>query len=128
MASASRKSFLLPLRNALTYLAGISLGSCPSVLSRRLRRWAPTQASMPTRQGGRLTSWASSCVRDSQAQNDGAAFVETDEVEGVLADVDAENGDGVFGMARHGGLLVPGHPPDYCGEHRRSIPLGEEPA
>src|SRR5262245_11486786 len=60
-----------------------------------------------------------------QAQNDGAAPVETDEVEGILADVDAENGDCVFGMARHGGLLAPGHPPTrgYCGEHRRSIPL-----
>jgi len=65
------------------------------------------------------------CARQLQAQNDGAALVETDEVEGGLADVDAENGDGIFGMARHGGLLAPGHPPTrgYCGEHRRSIPL-----
>ena len=75
-----------------------------------------------------MASLASSCVRDVLAQNDGAALVQSDEVEGVLADVDAENGDGVFGMARHGGLLAPGHPPTrgYCGEHRRSIPLKEE--
>jgi len=47
--------------------------------------------------------------------------------QGILADFDSENGDGVFGMARHGGLLVPGHPPTrrYRGEHRRSIPLRE---
>jgi hypothetical protein len=45
-----------------------------------------------------------------QAQNDGADLVEADEVEGALADadVDAENGDGVFGLPRHGrGSLLP---------------------
>jgi len=60
-------------------------------------------------------------------QNDGAALVEADEVEGVLADVDAEDGDGVFRLARHGlsSLLgeAPRSTPGYCGEHRRSIPL-----
>jgi hypothetical protein len=30
------------------------------------------------------------------AQNDGATLVEADKVEGVLADVDAEDGDGLF--------------------------------
>ena len=46
-------------------------------------------------------------------------------MEDVLADVDAENGDSVFGIARHGGLHCSWAPLDagYCGEHRRSIPL-----
>jgi hypothetical protein len=35
-------------------------------------------------------------------QNDGARLVEADKVEGVLADIDAEDGDGVFRLARHG--------------------------
>src|SRR5262245_5025824 len=65
-------------------------------------------------------------------QNDGAALVEADEVEGVLADVDAEDGDGVFRLARHGlsSLLgeAPRSTPGYCGEHRRSIPLTVVPA
>src|SRR5215831_19538268 len=63
------------------------------------------------------------------AQNDGAALVEADEVEGVLADVDAEVGDGVFRLARHGPGSLLGSAPrsttGYCGEHRRSIPLRE---
>src|SRR6516225_11587788 len=45
------------------------------------------------------------------AQNDGAALVEADEVKGVLADVDAENGDGVFRVARHGRAPCLGEPP-----------------
>src|SRR5215813_8687283 len=63
------------------------------------------------------------------AQNDGAALVEADEVEGILADVDAEDGDGVFRLARHGlGSLFGSAPRStlgYSGEHRRSIPLAE---
>ena len=35
------------------------------------------------------------------AQNDGAALVEADEVEGVLANVDAEGGNGVFRTLAH---------------------------
>src|SRR5262249_54568491 len=61
------------------------------------------------------------------AQNDGAALVEADEVEDVLADVDAEDGDGVFRLARHGPGALFGSAPrstlGYCREHRRSIPL-----
>ena len=43
----------------------------------------------------------------------------------LLADVDAENSDGVFALARHGGLLTAFTPLDtgYCEEHRRSMPL-----
>src|SRR5215468_3241823 len=63
------------------------------------------------------------------AQNDGAALVEADEVECVLADVDAEDGDGVFRVARHGPGSLLGSAPrstlGYCGEHRRSIPLAD---
>src|SRR5215467_11491002 len=68
-------------------------------------------------------------ARELLAQNDGAALVEADEVEGVLADVDAEDGDGVFRLARHGPGSLLGSAPrpttGYCGEHRRSIPLGD---
>jgi hypothetical protein len=42
-------------------------------------------------------------ARQLPAQDDGAALIKADEVEGVLADVDAEDGDGVCGLARHGG-------------------------
>src|SRR5215467_2350122 len=66
-------------------------------------------------------------ARELLAQNDGAALVEADEVEDVLADVDAENGDGVFRVARHGPGSLLGSAPrstlGYCREHRRSIPL-----
>jgi hypothetical protein len=65
-------------------------------------------------------------ARQLPAQDDGAALIEADEVEGVLADVDAEDGDGVSGLARHGGApycRVPPFDTGYCGEHRRSIPL-----
>src|SRR5262249_39485460 len=49
--------------------------------------------------------------------------------EGVLADADAEDGDGVFRVARHGpGSLLWSAPRSTlgdCGEPRRSIPLGD---
>jgi hypothetical protein len=64
---------------------------------------------MPIRQGGMLASRASSCPRQLLAQYDGTPLVETDEMEDV-ADVDAENGDGIFGLAGHGGLLASGAP------------------
>src|SRR5215467_11080256 len=68
-------------------------------------------------------------ARELLAQNDGAALVEADEVECVLADVDAEDGDGVFRLARHGPGSLLGSAPrstlGYCREHRRSIPLAE---
>jgi hypothetical protein len=63
-----------------------------------------------------------------QAQDDAATPVEPDEVEGVLADVDAEDGDGVCGLARHSGAPYCRLPPfdaGYRGEHRRSIPLAD---
>src|SRR5215467_5674150 len=68
-------------------------------------------------------------ARELLAQNDGAALVEADEMECVLADVDAEDGDGVFRLARHGPGSLLGSAPrstlGYCGEHRRSIPLAD---
>jgi hypothetical protein len=93
--------------------------------SNSLRWWAPTQASMPMRQGGRLASLASSWRRESFWRKTMAPRL-LRQVEGILADVDAENGDGVLGVVRHGGLLVsaPRSTLAYCGEHRRSIPLG----
>jgi hypothetical protein len=63
-----------------------------------------------------------------KAQDDGADLVEADEVESVLADVDAKDGDGLIGLARHGGTPCYRLPPfdaGYCGQHRRSIPLGD---
>ena len=51
-------------------------------------------------------------ARQLMAQHDGTALAEADEVEGVLADVDTEHGDGVFGLAWHGGLLAPVTPLD----------------
>ena len=45
------------------------------------------------------------------AQNDGAALVEADAVEGALTHVDAEDGDGVFRVARHGRTPCLGAPP-----------------
>src|SRR5215471_8477472 len=84
---------------------------------------------MPMRQGGRLASRASSWRRESFWRRT-MALVEADEVEGVLADVDAEGGDGVFRLARHGPGSLLGSAPrsttGYCWEHRRSIPLGDE--
>jgi hypothetical protein len=63
------------------------------------------------------------------AQSDGAALVEANEVEGVLTGVDAEHGDGIFRVARHGAgsllVVTPRSTQGYCGEHRRSIPLGD---
>src|SRR2546423_1546743 len=44
-------------------------------------------------------------ARQLLAQHDGAPLVEANEMEDVLADVDAEHGNGAFGLARHGGLL-----------------------
>jgi hypothetical protein len=61
---------------------------------------------MPIRQGGRFASLASSWRRETLALNGGAALVEADEVEGVLADVDTENGYGVFRVARQVGPWV----------------------
>jgi len=56
------------------------------------------------------------------AQNDGAALVAADAVEGALTHVDAEDGDGVFGVARHGGTPCLGEPPA-----RRWVPQGAPP-
>src|SRR5205823_13043578 len=67
-------------------------------------------------------------ARQLLAQHDGAPLVEANEMEDVLADVDAEHGNGAFGLARHGGLLcswAPRSMREYCWEHRRSIPLAE---
>ena len=44
-------------------------------------------------------------ARQLLAQHDSTLVVEADEMEDVLADVYAEHGSGIFGLARHGGLL-----------------------
>jgi hypothetical protein len=65
IASASRKSFLFDLTKGFTYWAGISRTACPSAASCRPTWWAPQQASMPTRQGGRAAKRRSSCALDT---------------------------------------------------------------
>src|SRR6266568_4774803 len=68
-------------------------------------------------------------ARQLLAQNDGAHLVEADEVERILADVDADcrNGFKAGGLAWHGMLLVFAAPCQLCGwagqEHGGSIPL-----
>src|SRR5260370_3279578 len=67
--------------------------------------------------------------RQLLAQNDGAHLVEADEVERILADVDADcrNGFKAGGLAWHRMLLVFAAPCQLCGwagqEHGGSIPL-----
>src|SRR6266516_2605935 len=75
-------------------------------------------------------------ARQLLAQNDGAHLVEADEVERILADVDADcrNGFKAGGLAWHGMLLVLAAPCQLCRwagqEHGESIPLdgGNRPA
>ena len=68
-------------------------------------------------------------ARQLLAQNDGAHLVEADEVERILADVDADcrNGFKAGGLAWHRMLLVFAAPCQLCGwagqEHGGSIPL-----
>ena len=88
---------------------------------------AATQASMPVEAGREVGKPGFGLAAGERlAQNDGAALVEADEVDGVLADVDAEDGDGVFRLARHGpGFLLGSTPHSTTGygpEHHRSIP------
>ena len=95
-----------PLRKALAYLGRHQPRIVPQRGEPARAQVMDADTRLPCRRdrSGRLASLASSCRRDAlQAQNDGAALVETDEVEGVLADVDAGNGDGVFGMASMAG-------------------------
>ena len=93
IASASRKSFFCHFEYGRTYRAGIR----PRIVAERLElrlHWGRTpssDASLPMRQRGMLASRVSARLRDKlPAQNDGAHFVEADEVERVLADVDAD--------------------------------------
>jgi hypothetical protein len=68
-------------------------------------------------------------ARQLPAQNDGAHFVEADEVERGLADVDADcrNGFKAGGLEWHEMFLVLAAPCHLCGwagqEHGGSIPL-----
>jgi hypothetical protein len=72
-------------------------------------------------------------ARQLLAQNDGALLVQADEVERVLANVDADcrNGFKASGLAWHGMLLVLAAPFQLCGwvgrEHGGSIPLTDIP-
>ena len=60
-------------------------------------------------------------------QHDGAARIVADDVERVLADIDADHGDRGIGCLRHGVLLVFGAPCQLRllvgPEHGRTIPL-----
>jgi hypothetical protein len=62
-------------------------------------------------------------------QHDGAARIVANDVERVLADIDADYGDRGIGSLRHGVLLVFGAPCQLCllagQEHGRTIPLAE---
>jgi hypothetical protein len=60
------------------------------------------------------------------AQHDRAAFIETDEVKRVLADIDADRGNGRAGLAGHGSALFVApfqHHLLVGQEHGRTIPL-----
>jgi hypothetical protein len=85
---------------------------------------------MPIRQGGILASRASTWPRDHfLPQHDGAARIVAHDVERVLADIDADDGDRAIGYLRHGVLLVFGAPCQLrllAGqEHGRTIPLAD---
>jgi hypothetical protein len=66
-------------------------------------------------------------TRPLLTQHDGASLIETYDVEGVLADIDADDGNRAVEILRHGVLLVvgaPGQLPSLAGqEHGRTIPL-----
>jgi hypothetical protein len=80
---------------------------------------------MPIKHAGMLERRASTCPRELLAQDDGAADIQADEVETVLADVDAK------GRQRAEAELWAwlrsscwGAPDEGCaGKHGRSIPL-----
>src|SRR6187431_2314088 len=93
-----------------TYFAGISRASWPRPLSLRLRWCAPTQASMPIRHGGRLENRASTWPRDHFWRSTMAPRSSWPTMERVLADIDADDGDGSLGGLGHGVLLVVGAP------------------
>src|ERR1700736_3556850 len=85
---------------------------------------------MPIRQGGMLTSRASTwATRPLLPQHDCAAMIVAHDVERVLADIDADHGDRGIGYLRHGMLLVFGAPCQLrllAGqEHGRTIPLAD---
>jgi hypothetical protein len=48
------------------YCAGISFTAWPSAATRRARWWAPHDAAMPIRHGGRFASYSTSCGRGSR--------------------------------------------------------------
>ena len=81
---------------------------------------------MPIRQGCILASRASTWPRDLP-QHDGATRIVAYDVERVLADIDADNGDRGIGYLGHGVLLVFGAPSQHSmpvgQEHGRTIPL-----
>ncbi len=63
IALASAASLLLPMLNALTRRAGISLTSCPSFTNSRAQCCAPPHASMPIRHGKRLAKYSRNPTR-----------------------------------------------------------------
>ena len=117
IASASRKSFLLPLRYldiAGRHQSGIVAEGLepPAQVVGADAGLHPDQAG---RQVGELGFELP--ARQLPAQDDGAALIEADEVEGVLADVDAEDGDGVVDWRGMAGLVtrLPPFDAGYCG-------------
>ena len=63
-------------------------------------------------------------ARQLLAQDDGAAGIQANQVEGVLADVDPKGGNVLKRSFRHGSVLVLSAPDEGCaGKHGRSIPL-----
>ena len=68
-------------------------------------------------------------TRPLLSQHDGAATIQTYNVERVLADIDADDGDGVTRCLGNGVLLVFGAPCQLLSlagqEHGRTIPLAD---
>jgi len=62
----SRRNWHGEMLGDTAYCAGISFIAWPSAASRRVRRWAPHDAAMPIRHGGRLASHSTSCGRGSR--------------------------------------------------------------
>src|ERR1700682_2913877 len=104
IASASLKSFFCPFAYGRTYFAGISRASWPSAFRRRLRWWAPT--GLHTDQAGREVGKPrlDLTTRPLLAQHHRTALVMADDVERVLADIDADHGEGGGGFSGHGVL------------------------
>src|SRR4051795_7197642 len=84
---------------------------------------------MPIRHGGILAKRVSTWPRALLPQRNCAWLIQADNVERVLADIDADHGDRGVELLRHGVLLVFGAPCQLLSlagrEHGRTIPLAE---